>query len=201
MTRKQKILILSSPFVLGSMYPVFQILAAVVGETLGWYLGLVIYWILWGGLFSLWMVDKEKIINLIKPQKLNRQVLFLVVIPLILAGLFRFLTGTVYEKHSFWVLIMLLSTSLGNGFFEEVLWRGVFLVQFPEKLFFRIVWSSVWFGLWHIAPGSVSLNSNPTGLVIGALFFGFYLSYLANKTGTIWWSMVAHVLGGLVIVL
>jgi hypothetical protein len=37
-------------------------------------------------------------------------------------------------------------------------------------------------------------------LMIGAGVFGFYLSYLARKTGTIWWGIVAHVVGGIIMV-
>lgn len=36
--------------------------------------------------------------------------------------------------------------------------------------------------------------------IIGAGFFGVYLSVLANKTQTVWWGIVAHTLGGMVMV-
>lgn len=186
---------------MGSMYPVFQLLSASVGERLGWYLGLVVYWIFWGGLFSWFLLGPETIFRIIKPQRINLSLLVLVIVPIILAGIFKFITGSNYEKSDFWVALMLVSTTIGNGFFEELLWRGVYMVQFPLNLFFRIVWASVWFGLWHYVPGTVSSNSNAAGLIIGSTLFGFYLSYLANRTGTIWWSIVAHVLGGLVMVL
>lgn len=183
------------------MYPVFQLLSASVGERLGWYLGLVVYWIFWGGLFSWFLLGPETIFRIIKPQRINLSLLVLVIVPIILAGIFKFTTGSNYEKSDFWVALMLVSTTIGNGFFEELLWRGVYMVQFPLNLFFRIVWASVWFGLWHYVPSTVSSNSNAAGLIIGSTLFGFYLSYLANRTGTIWWSIVAHVLGGLVMVL
>ena len=73
---------------------------------------------------------------------------------------------------------------------------------FPRNIFFRIVWPSVWFGLWHYVPGSV--NPDPghvTGLIIGALFLGFYSSFLAWKTDSLWWSVLTHVVGGVIMVL
>jgi len=72
---------------------------------------------------------------------------------------------------------------------------------FPGNILFRIVWPSIWFALWHYAPGSVSPNANVLGLIIGSGLFGFYLSFLAKKTGTIWWSIVTHILGGIIMVI
>ena len=37
-------------------------------------------------------------------------------------------------------------------------------------------------------------------MVIGSMFFGFYLAFLAKKTDSVWWPMVAHLLGGIVMV-
>jgi membrane protease YdiL (CAAX protease family) len=201
MKPNQKILTVSPLVVIGTMYPVFQILASNFGTTLGWYLGLIFYWIIWGGLFSWIMIGPNEILRIIKPRRLNLRILFLILTPLILAGIFKFITGTTYEKPEIWIVLMLISTALGNGFFEELLWRGVYMVHFQANLFFRIIWASVWFGLWHYVPGTVSSNSNPAGLIIGSTLFGFYLAFLAKGTGTIWWGIVAHVLGGLVIVM
>ncbi len=97
-------------------------------------------------------------------------------------------------------MLLLLSTAFGNGFFEEVLWRGVYMQLFPENYFFRIIWPSTWFALWHYVPGSVSPSGNVIGLIIGAGFLGVYSSYLAKWTNTIWWSIVAHTLGGIIMV-
>ena len=138
------------------MVPVFRLLAGWTAEAgnwrLGWYLGLMVYWLVWGAAF-----------------------------PLLMIGL-------------------LVSTNFGNGFFEEILWRGLFMELFPTRILFCIVWPSVWFGLAHYAPGSVAPNGNPVGLMIGAGMMGFYLSFLAQKTGTIWWGIIAHALGGFIMI-
>jgi membrane protease YdiL (CAAX protease family) len=96
---------------------------------------------------------------------------------------------------------MLISTNLGNGFFEELLWRGMYLELFPQRAFFRMFWSTIWFALWHYAPGSISASGSPVGLMIGAGMMGIYLAFLAHKTKSIWWTMIAHGLGGLIMVL
>ena len=35
----------------------------------------------------------------------------------------------------------------------------------------------MWFGLWHLAPASVSAESDATQLAIGAVVLGFYLTF------------------------
>ena len=117
-----------------------------------------------------------------------------------MAGLYRFIPGMEYEKSSGWIFLLLLSTNFGNGFFEEVLWRCTYMELFPDSIFFRIVWPSIWFALWHYVPGSVSLTGNAIGLMIGSGLMGFYLSFLAKKTGTIWWTIVAHAIGGFIMI-
>ncbi len=200
MDSKQIIAIVAPIVLVGMMYPIFRLLASVLGERLGWYLGLVIYWLVWGAAFSFWMIGKENIFTLIQPQKLTFSIALLVLFPVIMAALFKLVPGMTYEKPSIGILLLLVSTAFGNGFFEEVLWRGVYMELFPQSVFLRIIWPSICFALWHYVPGSVSSSGNPWGLVIGSGFFGFYLSFLAKKTGTIWWSILSHVLGGLVMI-
>jgi len=106
-----------------------------------------------------------------------------------------------YGKPTIWIWLLMLSTNPGNGFFEELLWRGVYLELFPDTILFRIVWPSIWFGLWHYAPGAISPDGNPLGLMGGSGLMGFYLSFLAERTGTLWWTVVAHTLGGLIMML
>lgn len=200
MSSKQKIAIIAPLILTAVMYPVFQLLSRALGETIGWYLGLAMYWLVWGGVFPWLMIGKTSIQTMIRPQKLTGGIFLLVLFPLLMAGIYRFATGMEYDKPTVWVFLLLVSTNLGNGFFEEVLWRGMYLELFPDSVFFRIVWPSIWFALWHYAPGSVSPTGNAIGLMIGSGMMGFYLSFLANKTGTIWWTMIAHMIGGFIMI-
>jgi hypothetical protein len=107
----------------------------------------------------------------------------------------------VYQKASLLTWLYLLSTPFGNGFFEEILWRGMYMELFPDRIFFRIIWPSIWFGIWHYAPGTATPGGNVMGLMIGSTLFGFYLSFLAKRTNTLWWTIVAHIVGGLIMVI
>ena len=190
------------PLVLmGMMYPIFRFLSRRFGERLGWYFGLVTYWIVWGGLFTFLMVGKEDLLVLIQPHKLALNTALLVLIPLVLLAVYRLVHGARYEKPHFRALLLLLSTALGNGFFEEFFWRGLYLHLFPESILWQIIWPSVLFGLWHYIPGSVYSENKVIGLMTGAVFLGFFLSFLARYTGTIGWSIIIHVLSGIIMVL
>jgi len=200
LSRKQKVAIAIPPILIAFMYPIFHLLAgALTNDRIAWYLGLIIYWLIWGTLFPLFIIGNENIKTLIRPQKPSRRVFLLVAIPLILASIGRFMLGMEYEKESMWIYLLLLSTAFGNGFFEEVLWRGVYMQLFPKSIFYRMIWPSLWFAVWHYAPGSV-LSDWVVTLMIGAGVFGLYLSYLTKKTNTLWWSILTHSLAGIIMV-
>ncbi len=201
MNKRQKIAIVAPPLLVAVMIPVFQLLSGVFEDwRLGWYLGLAIYWLIWGAAFSTWMIGKETLRELIQPQRPTKSILLLVAFPLLMSALYRLGSGMAYEKTSAWILLLLLSTTFGNAFFEELLWRGVYMKLFPASTPFRIIWPSIWFAIWHYAPGSVSPDNHVIGLIVGSGFFGFYLSFLAKKTNTLWWCMVSHTLGGMIMV-
>jgi membrane protease YdiL (CAAX protease family) len=201
-TSQQIIALVAPPILAAVMIPVFRFYVSKFKANwrIGWCLGLVTYWIIWCGIGSWLLIGKSSILQLIQPQRLTLEIVFLLLIPLVGAALYRFVPGMVYEKPHKWIFLLLVITSFGNGFFEELLWRGVYLELFPDNLFFGMIWSSVWFGLWHYAPGSVAPNRKVAGLMIGSGIMGLYLSFLARHTGTIWWTIIMHTIGGLIMI-
>ena len=204
MNRKQIIVFIIPPLLIASMYPTFNSLAGVLdNDRLAWYLGLITYWLVWGMAFPLIIIGKQDIKSLIRPQKPTIKVLLPMFIILLGALAARLLVpGIEYEKQNVWIFILLLSTCFGNGFFEELLWRGVYYKLFPNNILFRMIWPSIWFGIWHYVP--VSINSNELtgliGMMIGPFLMGLVLSYMTKKTNTLWWSILAHTVGGMILV-
>lgn len=200
MSKTQKIVALAPIALLVSMYLIYRQLANTYGSQFAWYAGFWIYWLGWGAIFSFMIAGRKVIFRLIRPRRPNLKVVLLVIFPLAMTVVFRVLTGSRYTKPSALWTVLLISTAFGNGFFEEVLWRGVYLKYFSENIFYSIIWPAFWFALWHYIPGSLSPNSNVIGLMIGAGLFGLYLGFLAKKTGSIWWCIVCHTLGGILMV-
>ena len=202
--KKRIIAIIAPPILMAIMYPIFQFLAgALENSRIAWYLGLATYWLIWGAVFPLLMIGFQNIKELIRPQKISRKVLLLLAVPLVGAIGAKLVPGMgSYEKESILIAILVVSSAFGNGFFEELLWRGVYTKLFPTNLFFRMIWPGIWFGLWHYIPVSIN-NVGLTGLIgmmLGSMMMGLYFSYLTRKTNTLWWAIIAHTVGGIIMV-
>lgn len=202
--KRRAIAFIIPPILIAIMYPIFNSLAGVLAnDTIAWYLGLITYWMIWGLVFSIILIGKRDLIALIRPQKPSIKMLLPMSVILLGALSARlFVPGIEYEKQNVWIFIMLLSTCFGNGFFEELLWRGVYYKLYPNSIFYRMVWPSVWFGIWHYVPVSIHNNEITAliGMIIGPVLMGLVLSYMVKKTNTLWWSILAHTLGGFIMV-
>ncbi|MFX1320544.1 MAG: CPBP family intramembrane glutamic endopeptidase [Promethearchaeota archaeon] len=201
---KQKIKVIAGiigpPILMLVIFVIYQLFGGIFGSELGWYLGLFVYWMLCGFIFSAWLIGIKKIKELSSPRRLKIKMLPFILFPMLMALIYRIFSGTLYAKVNILVVIGLVITAFGNGTFEEILWRGVYMELYPNNNFLRIIYSTIWYALFHFASGSLSPNSNILVLVIGAAFFGIYLASLAKWTGTIWWGILCHVLGALVMV-
>jgi membrane protease YdiL (CAAX protease family) len=81
------------------------------------------------------------------------------------------------------------------GVTEEVLWRGVYVTLFPDRLSLNTVYPSIMFGLWHVCPLAVVSSRYPGGsasFAAYAIALGFSYSYCARTTGSIRWCTVSH---------
>ena len=77
--------IVAPVFIIGSMYPIFQLASRTWGYEIGWFLGMAIYWLVWGFAYPFRLMGKETIRDLIKPQKLSLGIFFMVLFPLIMS--------------------------------------------------------------------------------------------------------------------
>ena len=80
--------------------------------------------------------------------------------------------------------------------------RGVYYKLFPENIFYRMIWPAIWFGVWHYVPVSIHNNEITAliGMMIGPVLMGLVLSYMVKKSDTLWWSILAHTLGGIIMI-
>ncbi|NIM90649.1 MAG: CPBP family intramembrane metalloprotease [Candidatus Aminicenantes bacterium] len=196
MNKKQKIAIFALPVLVIFMYAIFQLATKIFGRELAWHIGFFIYWPIWCLSFPLWMVGRKKFRELFRYNKLNKQSLFLLISPFIMALIGRFIME--YYQVNIWARLVLVLYAFANGSLEEILWRGVYIKLFPDKKLWGILWPTLWFSIWHYAPGSVSTSFNPFILMAGAAVFGLCWSWLAMKTKTIRWSVISHISTALV---
>jgi membrane protease YdiL (CAAX protease family) len=192
--------IIAPPILWVGMLLTYQLYGSVFGREIGWYLGLFTYWMVCGLLFSSCLIGIKRIKELSAPRKLRLKMIPVILFPVAMAFIFSLIPGIEYSKVNLTGIICLIITTFGNGIFEEILWRGVYMELYPHNIFMRIGYSTFWYAIFHFTSGSLSSNGNILGLVIGSAFFGIYLSLLAKWNNNIWWGILCHILGGFVVI-
>jgi uncharacterized protein len=195
MNRKQIIALAALPTLVLSMIPVYRLLARWLGQKRAWYAGFVVYWLIWCIPFSLWAIGLRRFRELLRFQRLRKAEWFMLIIYPTLAFLGRY---TLHKSpRSTREKTLLFFVTIMNSFWEEVLWRGVYITLFPDNRWWATVWPTVWFALWHYAPGSISPLADARTLIIGAGVLGTSLSWLSWRTQSIRTAALSHILGGL----
>jgi membrane protease YdiL (CAAX protease family) len=195
-SKKQQIAIAALPTLVLTMLGVYQAAGRMFGSNLGWYVGFLIYWPLWCVFYPVWILGWKEVKNLFRSRKLvaTDWILLFFYPMLSLIGVFLF-----HQEHQkLGQIILYVLMCFGNGFFEEILWRGVYIRLFAGDKLWGFVWPTLWFAIWHYAPGSISPWTNVWVLMAGALGLGASVSWLAIKTNSIRWSVIAHTLSGLI---
>ena len=199
MNRKQMLALAAPPTLTLTMIPVYRLLARWLGRKRAWYAGFMVYWLIWCIPFPLWAIGPRKLGELLKFQRLQKVEWFMLIISPTLAVLGRHTLNK--PQRSAREKTLLVFVTLMNSFWEEVLWRGVYVALFPDSRLWGAVWPTVWFALWHYAPGSVSPLADVRTLMIGAGVLGESLSWLSLNTQSIRTAALSHILGGLAQVL
>ncbi|HEY7288544.1 MAG TPA: CPBP family intramembrane glutamic endopeptidase [Vicinamibacterales bacterium] len=180
------------------MVGVFRSLTSLLGFPLGYLCAFAVYWVGWCGALPLAALGPRDLAGLFaevqhgKPGRDGR-VIALVAWPIAFPLIFAFLPRIPQATAP--TLIMSAGLGIVTGVAEEVLWRGVYLRQFPDSRWWSTVYPSLAFGVWHTAPLSV-LPSRYSG---GAFAFVAYstvlgLSYAtaARRTRSIRWVAISH---------
>lgn len=84
------------------------------------------------------------------------------------------------QTYSFWVLLPFIA--LVPGFTEEIFFRGLVQRSLGNVGLKAIVISALTFSFFHLDPHHVA----------GVLPLGFYLAWLAARTGSLWVTVVTH---------
>jgi membrane protease YdiL (CAAX protease family) len=201
LTPEREIALASSPvLVLATMLPVYRILVARFGPRLGYFLGFATYWLGWCFAFPLWLVGRRGVLWMFrrpeprfgKPAWLGVASLSL---PLVLA--YSTVFPRVWAQANWRIVLNSLAISIVNAIGEEVLWRGAYTRAFRGRHWLGLAWPAIGFGVWHYAPLAVRPNRRPGGnhaFVVVALVLGFVWGRLAERSGSIRLTAVAHVL-------
>jgi membrane protease YdiL (CAAX protease family) len=197
--QKQKIALLLSPILFAVMFIVYQGFAALLGNDLGWYAGFAIYWPIFCVAIPLFLIGSGEIGKRYGIIKINPEYLLVYLFPVFMTMIGGLFMNT--AERDLVGLLIWLGMSVGNGVFEEILWRGVYPTLFPDSKLFGFAWPTIWFSIWHFAPGSLSINFQPLVLVSGALMLGIFFGWGAFKTKSLFWASIGHTFSALLQIL
>lgn len=199
-TAQQIGLLVAPPLLLVTAYAVFSGLAAWLGPARGYLGGFLFYWIGWCLLVPLWAVGKDGLRGMFRRPRppLGRPAwlgLFMLTGPVVVTYVAIFPA----EIQGSDTTIVLLSAlfALVNGTLEEVLWRGTYITAFPGSWLWGVVYPSIGFGFWHLAPQAVFPSEWAGGVIVFALMpilLGLMWGWVAKETTSIRWIVVAHIL-------
>ena len=198
---KVQILLLVLPWVLlASTYFIFDTLAKMLDLKLAYFIGFIFYWVFWCYLVPVCVLGINTFKNVFqrvvhpfgKPYWIG---ILLLTLPPLLAF------STVFIKKlpdaNLIIILGSLAIAVINATGEEILWRGVYIEEFPNNIFWGYLYPSIGFALWHISPQIVVESKMPGGVyafVLGALFLGLCWGWVAYKTKSIRWSVYSHII-------
>jgi hypothetical protein len=151
--------ILALPALLiASMYGAFRYLTARFGFPIGYLAAFGAYWVGWCVIVPTGILGRRTVLQLfgrsgVPFAKRGLTTHALLWWPLAFPLAFSFLPRIGSTR----LVILIASIALGMviGVTEELLWRGVYVTAFPNRLWLNTIYPSIAFGVWHLCPLSV----------------------------------------------
>jgi hypothetical protein len=196
---RHKLLLALLPWaVLASAFFVFQNARQAWGVKAGYLLGFGFYWLFWCLFVPRWLLGKAEFAAILR----DRSPLFsrpnwlaaLLWLAVILTAVYMYAGEFLCAPLPLILLAVPLATL--NGFCEEILWRGLYVRLFPHNPWLVILYPSLGFALWHLAPQVVFPAENIIGFLISTFFLALSYGYIAYRTDSARWTAVSHSLSG-----
>lgn len=197
LTRSQIALVFHAGVLIAALCFVVPTLTQALGGRLGYLLCLVIYWLGFCLPVIAMHVWPQRGPRLFSERLAWRDwwvpLLLLAQVGVIAVAAF-FVNTTHLTTHG---AMLAAAIALINGPLEETAWRGGFMTRFADRprLGFWLGW--VLFTAWHIPLAlshGVVFDGGWINLVGGAAALGLLWSWIAWRTGSVFWVSIAHVL-------
>jgi membrane protease YdiL (CAAX protease family) len=175
-----------------SMSAVFAYLGRRSSPRVAYNVGFAVYWAGWCYAFPLWAVGPKRLARGVvhgrPPTGLEAAVL--VVPPIGAAATELWANRALVDLPTAAVMV---STGMVNALGEELLWRQVFIEEFPDDVVWGAIWPLVGFALWHLAPQLILPSRRGRWpFVAGAALVGAASAYSARRSGSIRNSLGPH---------
>lgn len=192
---RQWVVLAAPPLLIATTYLAFQTLVGWLGLRWGYLAGFLFFWVVWCWGFTLWAIGREGIsavLRKVRPRLPKPTVLWLGLLAFPVAGGLATVLLPALPAATVAVVGLALIIAAVNAISEEVFWRGLYIRMFPGMRVLGWLYPAAWFSLWHVSPTSV-LGSTWV-LVSAAVYLGLVYGWIAYRTGTIRYTIVAHFL-------
>jgi hypothetical protein len=181
------------------MAGIFALSARWLGAEAGYLLGFAFYWLFWCQLVPRWLLNKAEFATILRDRaplfcRANR-LAALLWLTVTLVSVFMYAGDFLRAPLTLILLAAPLATL--NSFREEILWRGLYVRQFPQNPWMAILYPSLGFALWHFAPQVIYPAENVPGFVLSNFFLALPYRYIAWRTGSAKWTVISHSLSGI----
>jgi hypothetical protein len=198
--RERSLVIFALPILICAlMSATFWTLSQLLGQEIGYLLGFGFYWLFWCLLLPRWLLGKTEFAAILR----DRAPLFcranwlaaLLWLTVTLVSVWMYAGEFLRAPLTLILLAAPLATL--NGFCEEILWRGLYVRRFPQNPWMAILYPSLGFALWHLAPQVIFPAENVIGFVVSTFFLALPYGYIAYRTGSAKWTAISHSLSGI----
>jgi hypothetical protein len=197
---QRTVLVLVPPVLLATMGLAFRLLSAAIGVRRGYFVGFVLYWLVWCVGCPALVVDAtdlKKMFASVRDPFGKPRWFGIVSMALPLAAGYAYALPRAMAGASAEAVLASAALAVVNAPLEEILWRGTYARWFPDSWWLGYVYPSVGFAVWHLAPLSIVGNRAPGGtlsFVVASTVLGLLWGWVARRTGTIRWTSVVHIL-------
>ena len=202
MTNKKRILLVSSLLMLPFTFGLFQLTTAFLGPKWGYVTGFLGYWSYC--LITAWLVSGRdwnyfrEMWNRQRDNKYARWIGLAAFIPALGVFFVSFLPNV--AKLSLSAALLLIFMVILNGSIEELYWRGLYLLEYPNDARIGFFLSWLLFGAWHISlwfARGILYKDGFLALVGGAYGLGLIWTWVARSNGNLRAVVPAHILANL----
>lgn len=203
------------------MAGVFALSTRLLGAEAGYLVGFGFYWLFWCLLVPRWLSGKEEFAAILRDRtplfppissphfRFSTSALFkntrsenggteggAAVLWLLVTLVAVLMYAGDFLRAPLTLILLAIPLATINGFCEEILWRGLYVRLFPRNPWLAILYPSVGFALWHLAPQTVFPAENVIGFILSTFFLALPYGYIAYRTGSAKWTAISHSISG-----
>lgn len=202
MKDKKRLLLVSSLLLLPFTFALFQLTTYLLGPKGGYILGFLGYWaycLITALLVCGWDLEYFKAMwNRQRHHKYATWIGLAAFLPAVGVFFVSFLPNI--AKLSLSTGLLLIGMASLNGLIEELYWRGLYLLEYPDDTRIGFILSWLLFGAWHISlwfARGIVYKDGFLALVGGAYMLGLIWTWVARSNGNLRAVVPAHILANL----